>query len=209
MEFIRSLFKLDLQFDRDVVSITILSTLLIIIDYYYPITPVIEIDRLGLYLLIPLGAIVFAFRQHPREYGFTFGDWKAGVALTLIGVAIAAPILWFTVASNEPMQWYYGRQWNAAAPLLTFLDLFGWEFFFRGFILFGYARVFKDNALWLHAVPFALAHLGKPDVETLSTIFGGFVFGLVAWRSRSFLYAFLIHWFVNTFVIWVAAQYLN
>ena len=208
MEFIRSLFRFDIKFERDVVAITILSTLLIIIDFYFPITPVIEIDRLGLYLVIPLGVILFAFRQHPREYGFTFGDWKAGIALTVMGVAIASPILWFAVTSNEPMQWFYGRQWNEAAPLRTFLDLFGWEFFFRGFILFGYARFFKDNALWLHAVPFALAHLGKPDVETLSTIFGGFVFGMVAWRSRSFLYAFLIHWFVNTFVIWVASFYL-
>jgi membrane protease YdiL (CAAX protease family) len=57
-------------------------------------------------------------------------------------------------------------------------------------------------------VPFALAHLGKPEVETLSTIFGGFLFGLVAWRSKSFLYAFLIHWFVATFTIYVAGSAL-
>lgn len=208
MNFIRSLFKLNLDLDRNSVAITVLSTLLIIIDFYYPITPIVEIDRLALYLIIPLGVILFAFRQHPREYGFTLGDWKAGLTLTAFGIAIAAPILWLTVSIDPGMQAYYGRLWNLATPLRTFLDLFGWEFFFRGFILFGYARVFKDHALWLHAVPFALAHLGKPGLETLSTIFGGFVFGLVAWRSRSFLYAFLIHWFVNTFVVWLASLYM-
>ena len=62
----------------------------------------------------------------------------------------------------------------AGLPWNTFLDLFGWEFFFRGFILFAYARKFGPHAIWLQAVPFALAHIGKPEVETLSTIFGGF-----------------------------------
>jgi len=106
------------------------------------------------------------------------------------------------------MQDYYkplatGLPWN------TFLDLFGWEFFFRGWLLFGYARRFGPEAIWLQAVPFALAHIGKPEVETLSTIFGGFAFGWVAWRTRSFLYPLLIHWFVASFTIIVAAGFLG
>jgi len=50
-----------------------------------------------------------------------------------------------------------------------------------------------------------MAHIGKPEIETLSTIFGGFAFGWVAWRTRSFLYPFLIHWFISTFIILVSA----
>ena len=94
-------------------------------------------------------------------------------------------------------------------PWLTFLDLIGWEFFFRGWILFGYARKFGAEALWLQAVPFALAHIGKPEIETLSTIFGGFAFGWVAWRTRSFLYPFLIHWYIATLIILVSAGVLG
>jgi membrane protease YdiL (CAAX protease family) len=102
------------------------------------------------------------------------------------------------------MKEYYG--WLLPGlPWTTLLDLFGWEFFFRGWILFTYARKFGPEALWLHAVPFALAHIGKPEVETLSTIFGGFAFGWVAWRTKSFFYPFLIHWFIGTFIIIVAA----
>ena len=71
----------------------------------------------------------------------------------------------------------YYKPYTLGLPWTTFLDLIGWEFFFRGWILFGYARKFGPEALWLHAVPFALAHIGKPEVETLSTIFGGFAFG--------------------------------
>jgi membrane protease YdiL (CAAX protease family) len=102
------------------------------------------------------------------------------------------------------MQKYYSSRLDPTLPLLAFIDLLSWEFFFRGWILFGYARKFGDNALWLQAVPFAIAHFGKPEIETISTIFGGFIFGLVAWRSRSFIYAFSIHLFVNIFTVLVA-----
>jgi len=201
----RKLFKFDLNFDREVVALTILSTLLLMVDYYQRLTPSKELDRLGLYLLIPLLVIVLAFRKSPRDYGFQWGDWRAGLALTAIVIALAAPIIWVAVRSDAAIVDYYAKQWSAAAPLFTFLDLLGWEFFFRGFLLFGYARLFGSHALWLQAVPFALAHLSKPPVETYSTIFGGFLFGLVAWRTRSFVYPFLIHWFIATFTMWAAS----
>ena len=85
----------------------------------------------------------------------------------------------------------YYKPYTVGLPWTTFLDLIGWEFFFRGWILFGYARKFGAEALWLHAVPFALAHIGKPEVETLSTIFGGFAFGWIAYRTKSFVWPFL------------------
>ncbi len=205
----RKLFTFDLKFDREVVAITIVSTLLLMVDYYERLTPVKAIDRVALYLIIPLGVIVFAFRRSPRQYGFQWGDWRAGLALTAIVIAIAAPILWYFAHNSPALVGYYAHQWGPAAPLLTFLDLIGWEFFFRGFLLFGYARYFGSNALWLAAAPFALAHIGKPAVETYSTIFGGFLFGLVAWRSKSFVYPFLIHWFIATFTIFAAASAAN
>ncbi len=199
----------DLTFDREIVAITIASTLLLMVDYYFSITPVPVVDSVGLYLLIPLAIIVFAFRKPVREYGFTLGDWKAGLAITGAAVLIMAPILWLIGRSDPAMRDYYSWQATRILPLMTFLDLIGWEFFFRGFILFGYERKFGAHALWLQAVPFALAHITKPAVETLSTIFGGFAFGWVAWRTRSFVYPFLIHWFVATFTILVAAGVLG
>jgi membrane protease YdiL (CAAX protease family) len=193
-----------LHFDWKVVTITILSTLLLMVDYYHFLTPAKHWDRLILYLVIPLIVILLLFREYPREYGLTFGDWKAGLALTAIGILFMAPIIYALGRSDASMQEYY-QPYTAGLPWTTFIDLIGWEFFFRGWILFGYARKFGHEALWLQAVPFALAHIGKPEVETLSTIFGGFAFGWVAWRTRSFFWPFLIHWFIATFIIIVAA----
>lgn len=211
----RSLLKTDLKFDWKIVAITVLSTLSLMVDHYYRLTPqewgIVEwkaVDRTILYLLIPLFIILVIFRQQPHEFGFTVGDWRAGISLTILAIILIAPVLWFLARGDASMKDYYKTQVDGL-PWNTFLDLLGWEFFFRGWILFGYARRFGPEALWLQAVPFALAHIGKPEVETLSTIFGGFVFGWVAWRTKSFVYPLLIHWFVASFTILVAAGVLG
>ena len=193
-----------LRFDWKVVSITILSTLLLLVDSYHRIFAEKYWDRFLLYLIIPLFITLFVFRENPREYGFSLGNWKLGIAYTLLGVLIMAPVIYFLGRGNTSMQTFYAR-FLIGLPWTTFLDLVGWEFFFRGWILFAYARKYGHDALWLQAVPFAMAHAGKPEIETLSTIFGGFLFGWVAWRTKSFIYPFLIHWFIGTLIIIVAA----
>lgn len=197
-----------LKFDWKIVTITIVSTLLFMVDYYHRKLLFENFGysfRVVLYLVIPLFFIIAVFRENPKEYGFGLGDWKAGLIITLIGILIMAPVIYFLGRDNPSMQKYYQPLVNGL-PWSTFLDLIGWEFIFRGWILFGYARKFGPEALWVQAVPFALMHNGKPEVETLSTIFGGFAFGWVAWRTKSFLYPFLIHWFIATFIILVAAR---
>ena len=210
---LKKLFHTDLHFDWKIVTITVVSTLAIMIDYYYLFIPAWNgldanfrkgLDETVLYLLLPLVLIVFVFRENPKEYGFQWGDWKAGLVITAGALVIMLPILWLLVHGDAGMRKYYQPLLGPGLPLYTFLVLFGWEFLFRGWILFGYTRKFGPEALWLQAVPFALGHLGKPDVETLSTIFGGFVFGWIAYRTRSFIYPFLIHWAILTFVILVA-----
>ena len=193
-----------LKFDWKIVIITIVSTLLLMVDFYHRLTPYKYWDRVILYLVIPLVVVLFIFRENPKEYGFGLGDWKAGLIITTIGILFMAPVIYYLGHGDESMKSYYQPYVNGL-PWTTFLDLIGWEFIFRGWILFGYARKFGPESLWLQAVPFALMHNGKPEVETLSTIFGGFAFGWVAYRTKSFLYPFIIHWFIATFIIIVAA----
>jgi membrane protease YdiL (CAAX protease family) len=204
---VRNLFGERLAFDWNVVIVTISSTLLLMVDAYHRLTSNKGVDRLVLYLAVPMLVILVLFREKPNSYGFSFGDWKAGLMLTAAGIVLITPILWL-VARGGAMKSYYEIR-AAGLPWNTFIDLFGWEFFFRGFILFAYARRFGVDALWLQAVPFALAHIGKPEIEALSTIFGGFAFGWMAYRTRSFVYPFLLHWFVASVTILLAAGMLG
>jgi len=219
----KKLFGEKLHLDWKIAVLVVVSTLVLMVDsYHVELAPWTRwfpgwkdtgistkvLDRTLLYFVIPMLIVLLLFRQEPGEFGFTFGDWKAGIVLTLGGIILIAPVLWLVSRGDIPMQNYYkplvrGLPWN------TLLDLFGWEFIFRGWLLFGFARKFGPEAIWLQAVPFALAHIGKPEVETLSTIFGGFAFGWVAWRTKSFVYPLLIHWFVGSFTIIVAVGYLG
>jgi hypothetical protein len=149
-----------LHFDWKVITITIVSTLLIMVDYYHHFTGAKYWDRVILYLIIPLVIILLLFRENPKEFGFSLGDWKAGLLITAIGILCMAPIIYYLGQGDASMQEYY-KPYTAGLPWTTFLDLIGWEFLFRGWILFGYARKF-DRA-WLQAVP--LRHISKP-VET-------------------------------------------
>jgi uncharacterized protein len=215
----KKLFAEKLQLDWKIAVLIVVSTLLIMLDsYHLELAPWSKwlpgwkgtglstkvIDRTILYLIIPMLTVLLVFRQKPGEFGFTFGNWKMGIVLTLGGILLIAPILWLVGRGSTSMRVYY-KPLISGLPLNTFLDLFSWEFLFRGWLLFGFARKFGPEAIWLQAVPFALAHIGKPEIETLSTIFGGFVFGWVAWRTKSFVYPLLIHWFVSSFTIIIAA----
>jgi membrane protease YdiL (CAAX protease family) len=199
-------FNIKLNINREIAIITIISTLLIIIDQYHNFTGIKAFDRFFIFLLIPILVILISGKKPLKDYGFQLGDWKAGLAITAVSILIMVPILWFITKSDSVMIDYYSSRYSSNLIGLVFLDLIGWEFLFRGWILFGYAEEFGDNALWLQAVPFAIAHIGKPEAETLSTIFGGFLFGLIAWKTKSFLYPFLIHLFINVFTILIAAK---
>ena len=192
-----------LQLDPKIAAVTVISTLLLTVDHYYKLTPYKYWDRAILYLLVPLLVTWIIFREPPRDYGMTLGDWRMGILLTMAGILLMVPVLYILGRENPAMQAYYGRN-PLGLPWTTFLDLIGWEFMFRGWILFAYLRRFGHDAIWLQAVPFAMAHFGKPGLETFTTIFGGFAFGWVAYRTKSFIYPFLIHWFISTFMVLVA-----
>ena len=193
-----------INLDWKIATLTILSTTLLILDKYHSFTSSKPLDRIILYLIIPLAVTLFIFRENPKEYGFQLGNWRTGLIITALAILLMTPVLWWLISVNGEMQDYY-EGYLSGLPWNTFLDLLGWEFLFRGWLLFGYARKFEAEALWLQAVPFALAHVGKPELETLSTILGGFAFGWVAWRTKSFIYPFLIHWYIGTLTILIAS----
>jgi membrane protease YdiL (CAAX protease family) len=195
-------------FDLKLMLFVILATVVPMLDYYdHRLTSHKAYDRVIFYFIIPMLVILLIFRESPSNFGFQWGNWRVGLAWTAVVAVVMVIILWF-VARTPAMQSYY----NTRAPketlrliYLTAVDLFGWEFIWRGFMLFGLARILGPGpAILIQAIPFAFMHLGKPEVETLSTIFGGIGFGFVAWQSQSFVYPWLIHWFIATFTMLIA-----
>jgi uncharacterized protein len=199
---------LGIRFEPKVTLVIIMGTLLPMIDLYnHTLFATKAYDRFVLYFLVPAVVIWFVFREPLRAYGFRWGRWQEGLLWTLFGCAAMALILWFVARTPAMLSYYRPRSTGGfmSAVWEAGVDLFAWEFIWRGLTLFALARVTSPGvAIWLQAVPFAFAHLGKPEIETFSTIFGGAAFGFVAWRTQSFFYPFLIHTFVTGWTIWVA-----
>jgi len=188
----------------------VLVTTLVLIDLYFYLSGRIlpnevypdilwnkVIDRTAMYLFLPLITILVFYREKPAEYGFQPGDWRRGLMFTLVAWLVAAPVLFFATQGSDMHAYYlirYGSLSFGEKVLIVALDLFGWEFMFRGFLLVALYRVMGPIAIVVQALPFVMGHIGKPAIETLSTIFGGTFFGWIGWRTRSFYYPFLIHY---------------
>ena len=167
-----------------------------------------SLGRLVLEGLIPLAMIVLVLRDRPSQV--RAARWATGgraSAIGLAGCAVMTPIV-LALVRLPAFAGYYAPQ--AAAPLdvvlTTALEVIPAEFFFRGFLLFALLRVAGPIAVVIATLPFAFAHLGKPEVETLSTLVGGLLYGWLDWRTGSVLWSGLAHtWILSLAVIGAGA----
>ncbi len=161
-----------------------------------------SVGRLIMLGVVPLLVVLLLLRDRPSRYGVRLGDWRAGAAIAVAGCALMTPIV-LAVARVPAFTDYYAPQ--AASPmsvtLTTALEVIPAEFFFRGFLMFALLRVIGPVAVVVATLPFAFAHLGKPEVETLSTVAGGLAYGWLDWRTGSVLWSGLAHTFVLSLVV--------
>jgi membrane protease YdiL (CAAX protease family) len=157
------------------------------------------IDRLVLYALVPLLVIGVAFRDRPARYGVRLGDWRLGVSLAVFGCAVMTPIvLWF--AGLADARAYYAPSWSSLPDVLAtnVMDLVSAELLFRGFLMFTLVRTLGPIGVLLACVPFALSHLTKPELELISTLGGGLLYGWLAWRTGSIVWGAAAHVYIVT-----------
>jgi membrane protease YdiL (CAAX protease family) len=157
--------------------------------------------------LVPFVLIKTVLKKKVREFGWQPGKWKRG--LVIVGVLFPISALLLIPTSQMPsFRGEYPLFQDAGeklpiAMLIVYelcyaLYYFGWESFFRGYMLFG----LKDslgtvNAILIQTIPSTLLHIGKPDAEIFAAIVAGIVFGAIALRTRSFIYVFLLHWLIG------------
>lgn len=196
------------EFDVRLTLLIIFATIVPMLDYYgHSPTGEKAWDRFIFYFLGSAAFIWLVYHEPLSSFGFGRGEWRKGLLYTLAACAGMALVLCFAARTPAMQAFYEGRAPDGLgrAIFLNAVELFGWEFIWRGLVLFAFARAFGPGpAIFLQAVPFAFMHLGKPELETLSTIFGGAAFGYIAWQTRSFIYPWLIHWFVVTFTLLIA-----
>ncbi len=182
-------------YDLNLLAVVGISTLVLVLRRYYPLNiDFPQATALIYYLLVPLAAGLLLFRHKPWQYGIRIGRWRSSIVLTAVCLAAMAPILYEASTMPEFRSYYRIDAVDWPDLLLnTALLMFAWEFLFRGYMLFGLEESIGKSAIFVQTIPFVLLHLGKPFLETLLCIPGGFIFGYVAYRTRSVLPCFIIH----------------
>ncbi len=151
--------------------------------------------------VIPVLLLVLLFRRRPSEIGLGLGDWKLAGLLAGLYLPLVAVGTW-VLSADPAFQAQYphfheaATDWRlfAAYEVLYIFYWIGWEYLWRGFVLFGTAPALgAPMAIVVQTVPFAILHADKPVAEAYLSILGGLALGALVWRCRSFWIAVPIH----------------
>jgi hypothetical protein len=155
--------------------------------------------------LLPLFVLHQLSRSRTGFYGLTLRTWDGRPYLWLLILII--PLV--TIASFEPgFQAYYPMykanrvaevmQWPSWVPPLAYelvygLDFVNVELIFRGFFVIGLSQYLGRNSVLLMASVYCFLHFGKPWGECVSSIFGGYLLGVIAFETRNIWGGILLH----------------
>ncbi len=150
--------------------------------------------------VVPVVLLTVVFKRRPAEIGLGLGDWRLASLVAGLYLPLVAAGTW-VLSADPAFQAQYPHLRLAAYDWQTFvlyelLYVFywiGWEYLWRGFVLFGTAPAFGLLAIVVQTVPFAILHVSKPPAEAYLSVLGGLALGALVWRCRSFWIAVPIH----------------
>jgi len=167
--------------------------------------------------VVPALFVRFGLHDRLARYGFRRPGWRPLLGWAALAWLALLPFVLVLSQRPEFRAFYPSPQFPPArqgALGLAFLwllhhapQLFATEFCFRGFLLFPLARrLGLARAIAIETAPYVLLHAAKPPLELAQALWAGIAFALVAWRTRSFLTAFLAHWAVAMAMDWLCLQ---
>ena len=144
-------------------------------------------------------------RQQESFYGLTWKafDWRPYFLMLLImlPIVLAASYSEDFINYYPTLRWRYVMRQEAMPAWLTYLlyefsyglDFTWTELTFRGFMIVGMAKVLGKGSVLPMVSVYASRHFAKPMGESISSIFGGYILGVIALRSRNIMGGVLIH----------------
>lgn len=162
-------------------------------------------QRVGGFVLLGLAPLALALLAVPSALE-PLGPGDVAQAAGWVGFGAIAVLPFLANASRAPnIQATYpeirAREWTpglwAASAGSWGLFLLGYEYLFRGFLLFSLAHAFGTwPAIAAVTALYALAHLHKPAQETVGSLLMGVLFGAMAIATKTWLAPFALHWFI-------------
>ena len=166
--------------------------------------------------VVPAGIVKLVFREKLSDYGVQLGDWRRWLPafLLLAPLFVAAAyagsrmpkLVDYYPVDRGAGDCYAAFGLHAATYLLLYM---AFEFHYRGYVQFGLRDSLGPiNALLVQVTTWTLIHLdvAKPANETFGAIMCGFLWGIIAFRTRSILCGLLLHFLLgislDLFITW-------
>lgn len=151
-------------------------------------------------------------RELPNFYGMSRKNFEAKPYIIMLAVML--PLI-FAASFNLGFQKMYPRYVPGSAEKLGlisnylsvgvfelsyFLRFVAVELFFRGFLIIGAISIFGKRAILPAACIYSIWHFGKPMGEAIGAFFGGYILGILAYRTKSIFGGIAIHYGVALFM---------
>lgn len=155
------------------------------------------------YFVVPALFVKLVYRENLSDYGLNpeiengFFKIYAGIA------AIMLPLVYLMsmtdgFASKYPfLKIYNGEPYIGTTlliwELIYFVQFFGLEFFFRGFLVHSLKPALGIYSIFAMTVPYCMIHFGKPPAETFAAIAAGVFLGWLSYRNGNIWMGLLLH----------------
>ena len=183
-------------------------------DFWIGATPLFA--ALVLFGLVPMGIVKWGFQERLADYGLRFGialrtlrtfllalPFVVGIAL-LIGHNSDFYDVYPLNAAIRPQHVKIGIDLFVLHSICYFGYYFGWEFLFRGFVQHGLSeRCGVPGAMFVQTMASTILHYGHPACEIVGALIAGFVWGFIAYRTRSILSGLGQHAILGIVLDWV------
>jgi hypothetical protein len=157
-------------------------------------------------VIIPLYIVYYSVRYFkPEYYGLRLNGahikpyfWLILFMFPLIYLASFQPDFLHTYPTYNDLHEYRFlgvSQWVTAGiyELCYGFDFLSVELFFRGFMVIALSKFVGKDAILPMVAVYCFLHFGKPAGETISSIFGGYILGILAYKSRNIYGGLIAH----------------
>ena len=155
------------------------------------------------YLIIPALAIRFLYGDRLADYGLNFRIEPGFGKLFATGIAIMLPLVYLmSLTSSFTSKYPFLRIHDGESyigmtllvwELIYFIQFFGLEFFFRGFLVHSLKPALGIYSIFAMTVPYCMIHFGKPPAETIAAIGAGIFLGWLSYRNGNIWMGLLLH----------------
>jgi membrane protease YdiL (CAAX protease family) len=155
------------------------------------------------YFVIPALAIKYLYRERLSDYGLNFRVEPGFLKLFATAIAIVLPLVYLmsltdSFAAKYPfLKIYNGEPYIGTTlliwELIYFVQFFGLEFFFRGFLVHSLKPALGIYSIFAMTVPYCMIHFGKPPAETIAAIAAGVFLGWLSYRNGNIWMGLLLH----------------